>query len=74
MKYLLDTMVISGLRQRPMNKNLEHWYTGLPEDSFFLSVITIGEIQKGICLLKKREKTASGLETMAFTGNNRICG
>ena len=52
--YLLYTMVISALRQNPVNANLAKWYASIDSDTMFLSVITIGEIQKGICLLEKK--------------------
>ena len=56
MSYLLDTCIISKLRRiktRPDPK-LEAWVNRHPQSHFFLSVITIGEIQSGIAHLGER--------------------
>ena len=48
MKYLLDTCVISELvRQRPDAKVIE-WLQQQDPDSLYLSILTVGEIKKGI--------------------------
>ena len=45
---LLDTVVVSELRKsRPSTKVLA-WMRGLAADETFLSVITVGEIERGI--------------------------
>lgn len=53
MSYLLDTCIISKLRKikRYPDKKLEHWISKHDDTSYFLSVFTIGEIQKGISKL-----------------------
>jgi predicted nucleic acid-binding protein len=43
---LLDTDVLSALRER--DPNLEAWLKRRRESDLFLSVITIGEIERGI--------------------------
>ncbi len=48
MPYLLDTMVISEIRRKNRSKQVVEWIASIPEDSFFLSAITIGEIENGI--------------------------
>lgn len=49
--FLLDTNVISELvRPRP-NPHVTHWLDATNEDLFALSVLTIGEIRKGIATL-----------------------
>ncbi len=54
--YLLDTNVISELRKRERcDENVSAWYTGIPGDDLFLSVLTLGEIRKGIELLRDRD-------------------
>lgn len=54
--YLLDTNVISELRRRDRcDENVAAWYTGIPGDDLFLSVLTVGEIRKGIELLRNRD-------------------
>jgi len=46
--YLLDTCVISELVARQPDPAVVQWVDGEDENRLFLSVITIGEIQRGI--------------------------
>lgn len=46
--YLLDTNVISELRKPNRSSNVVRWVSGIPVEDLHLSVITIGEIAKGI--------------------------
>ena len=48
MKYLLDTCVISEVIKREPNKNVISWLQAQNDDDLFLSILTFGEIQKGI--------------------------
>ncbi len=48
MKYLLDTCVISELVAKQPQPKVVDWLDHLDPDSVYLSVITIGEIRKGI--------------------------
>lgn len=48
MKYFLDTCVISELISKQPNLNVVDFVDTLDQDDVFLSVITIGEISKGI--------------------------
>lgn len=48
MRYLLDTCVISELVARQPDPNVVQWIDDLDEDRLYLSVISIGEIKKGI--------------------------
>ena len=48
MKYLLDTCVISELVTKAPNPHVVRFIDSLEPDNVFLSVITIGEIVKGI--------------------------
>ena len=48
MKYLLDTCVISELVAKKTNPKVINWIDSIDPDSAYLSVITIGEIRKGI--------------------------
>jgi predicted nucleic acid-binding protein len=61
MSFLLDTNVISELVAPKPNPSVTHWLEGLDQESIFLSVITIGELQRGIEKLpdSKRKKTLS---------------
>jgi len=59
MKYLLDTCVISELIKKTPSKQVVCWISEIPETNLYISVLTIGEIHKGIEKLpesKKKEK------------------
>ena len=47
MNYVLDTCVLSGYSS-PTNVRVIDWLNSVDEEKFFISVITIGEIQHGI--------------------------
>jgi tRNA(fMet)-specific endonuclease VapC len=48
MNYLLDTNVISELVAKEPNRSVLEWIDALDPNHVFLSVITIGELRKGI--------------------------
>jgi tRNA(fMet)-specific endonuclease VapC len=48
MKYLLDTCLISELIKKHPNQKIVTWVNSIDERNLYLSVITIGEISKGI--------------------------
>jgi toxin FitB len=59
MRFLLDTCVISEVAAKRPNPKVVDWIDSVDPDSIYLSVITIGEIQKGIEKqrdLSKKEK------------------
>jgi len=47
-KYLLDTCVISEVLKKRPNEKVISWLRNHDESSMYLSVLTFGEIQKGI--------------------------
>lgn len=51
MKYLLDTCLISELVKKEPNRAVVSWLDKQEERSLFLSVLTLGELQKGISKL-----------------------
>ena len=59
MNYLVDTNVISELIARPPNPKVVAWIDQLDPGTVYLSVITVGEIRKGIEKLQasKRKDT-----------------
>ena len=59
MRYLLDTCVISELIKKKPDKKVIEWIGGCAEEMLFLSVLTIGEIQKGIARLSEESRKAS---------------
>lgn len=48
MNYLLDTNVISELVSAKPNAHVVRWMNNIPNHAFFLSVLTLGEIRKGV--------------------------
>jgi hypothetical protein len=61
--YLLDTNVVSELMKRRPNRRVADWVDATPEALLHLSVITIGEIRKGIDLLAADEPRRSALQS-----------
>lgn len=61
MSYLLDTCIISRLRKikNGPNSQLKEWILSHPETYYFLSVLTIGEIQAGISKLDQQKEEDS---------------
>ena len=58
MSYILDTCIISKLRRiniKPDDK-LEKWIVKHDKDSFFISALSLGEIQSGISKLDPKKK------------------
>lgn len=48
MSYLLDTNVLSELRRREPDPGVVAWINERPATTLFLSVLTLGEIRKGV--------------------------
>lgn len=48
MSFLLDTNVVSELAKARPNSRVTAWLASVPSTDLFLSVITLGEIRKGI--------------------------
>jgi predicted nucleic acid-binding protein len=46
--YLLDTVVASEMRKRHGDPNVLRWLEKAPTGSLFFSVLTIGEIERGV--------------------------
>ncbi|MBI4292085.1 MAG: type II toxin-antitoxin system VapC family toxin [Betaproteobacteria bacterium] len=56
MKYLLDTNVIAEIRKGSRaNANVRSWFNDLDPDAILLSVVTIGEIRRGIESVRRRD-------------------
>ena len=58
MNYLIDTNVISELVSSRPNSNVITWLAQIPIEAIFLSVITIGEIRKGVEKVKDNKRKA----------------
>lgn len=64
MSYLIDTNVVSETRRRAPDKNVIAWMMAQPPTLLHVSVLTFGEISKGVVLLRANEpKRADALLT-----------
>ena len=59
MSYLLDTNVISETIKSKPSKNLYEWLEKIPEENLFISVLTLGEIRRGVELLDNIKKKST---------------
>jgi len=76
MSFLIDTCCISELIKKKPNPNVLKWFTDQDEFSMYLSVITFGELRKGIEKLpdskKKKELNQWVKEDLNSRFKNRI--
>ena len=75
MNYLLDTCVMSELVKATPDENVINWINNTPDERLFLSVITIGEIRKGLTKLpdsKKKYRLTNWLNTLLENYEARI--
>ena len=56
MSYLLDTNVISELRRNSPDPSVIEWFSKRPASTLYLSVLTLGELRKGIENVKNLER------------------
>jgi predicted nucleic acid-binding protein len=57
---LIDTNVISELRKgQRADPAVASWFAGLADDAVFLSVLTLGEIRRGIESIRRRDPRAA---------------
>ena len=56
MRYLLDTNIISEIGKPKPHPLVEAWYDEREDEDLFLSVITVGEIRKGIELKRQSDR------------------
>ena len=59
MRVLLDTCVLSELQRPGSHEGVRRALNALESDDLFVSVISIGEIAKGIALLKESQRKRS---------------
>ncbi|MGB3633406.1 MAG: type II toxin-antitoxin system VapC family toxin [Rubrobacteraceae bacterium] len=60
MNFLLDTNVISEVRKPRGNAGVKAWISSTDSDKLHLSVLVIGEIRRGIELLRRTDQTQAG--------------
>lgn len=63
MGYLIDTCVLSELRRSQVDSRVKDWMAQVSDEEVFLSVLTLGEIRRGIELHRRKDpKSASNLQ------------
>ena len=57
MSYLLDSNIVSELRKREhADPHVRKWFAGVDDSELFLSVLTLGEIRRGIESIQRRDR------------------
>lgn len=72
MKFLLDTCIISALRKPEENASLVEWISGVDESDLYLSVITLGELEKGVSRLPESRKRTAVSDWVRHAVTNRF--
>ena len=63
MNFLLDTVLLSELRKAKPSRKVVRWVQAQKADTLFISVVSIGEIERGIEMARKSDAAfASELE------------
>ena len=75
--YLIDTMVLSELRRRQRDPGVVAWIARQQHDDLFLSVVSIGEIERGIARQRSTdlafaEELASWLKRLLHLHRERM--
>lgn len=64
MKYMLDTCVLSEFTRRQPEQRVIDWINSNSEEDLFISVITIGEVQRGIERLSDSKRKTELIQWM----------
>lgn len=68
MSYLLDTNIVSELRKPDPDATLLSWYDTVRPADLYLSVLTIGEIRRGVERLRRRDPLQAARVERWLTG------
>ncbi len=74
MGYLIDTNVLSELRKKQPDRKVVTWVQQHPSESLFLSVLTLGEIRKGVEQLPDSVRKLSLLDWLTVELPNYFVG
>jgi predicted nucleic acid-binding protein len=72
--FLLDTNVISELVKPKPEHRVKNWLEGIDENLLYLSVLTIGEIRKGVAALPQSVRRADIEAWLEKDLRNRFAG
>lgn len=60
MGWLIDTNVLSELRKGPRaDAGVTQWFAGVADDAIFTSVLVLGELRRGVELVRRRDEVAA---------------
>lgn len=59
MAYLIDTCALSEFTKPKPAANVDAWFAAMPEGADFVSVLSLGEIEKGIAKLGRSKRRTS---------------
>lgn len=74
MNWLLDTNVLSELRRRAPDRRVVQWVSGRPVETLYLSVLTLGEIRKGVEYVADAERRAALVDWLEIDIPARFAG
>lgn len=79
LRYLLDTNVISETRRKQANERVLSFLSAVDDGSLYLSVLTLGELRKGVALKKRTDpdsarKLAGWVDGLEYSFADRILG
>ena len=66
--YLVDTNVLSELRRPKRSPAVVEWFSSVHAEDLFLSVLTLGELRRGIESLRNTDPTAANALERWLTG------
>ncbi len=78
--FLLDTNILAELRKREAgNAGVRQWFAEVADEHLYLSVLVIGEVRRGVELLRRRDPIAAAqldawLHRMKAQFGSRIVG
>ena len=77
MSYLVDTCALSELVKPQPSRRVCEWFEATPQEALFVSVLTLGEIRKGVERIPdgyRRDRISAWLETQlpAWFDENRV--
>jgi predicted nucleic acid-binding protein len=67
--FLLDTNVISEIRKRRPNPGLADWWEQAPSSRLYVSVLTVGELRRGVERVRARRDDAQATALSDWLSN-----
>jgi hypothetical protein len=79
LQYLLDTNILSETRKKQANEKVISFLSAAEPSSLYISVLTLGELRKGVALKKQSDadaakKIAAWVDGLEFSFGDRILG